>query len=111
SFFPTHNGKSTVTFIDGRWASQYTGWVVGDGRYVTGLGKWMEDHALPVGAIITLERTANPGEVLVDFRPRRPKREWARMATPDLDALRLTFEMNKVQVACEYDEALIVADT
>ena len=111
SFFPTHSSKSTVTFIDGRWAAQYTGWVVGDGRYVTGLGKWMEDHALPVGAIITLERTANPGEVLVDFRPRRPKREWARMATPDMDNMRLTFEMNKVQVACEYDEALIVADT
>lgn len=111
SFFPTNGGKATVKFVDGRWGAQYTGWVVSEGRYVTGLGKWMEDHALPVGAIITLERTATPGEILVDFRTRRPKREWARMATPDLDALRLTFEMNKVQVACEYDEALIVADT
>ena len=70
----------------------------------------MDDHTLPVGALITLERTADPNEVVVDFRTRRPKREWARIATPDLDALRLTFEMNKIQVACEYDEAMIVAD-
>jgi hypothetical protein len=48
---------------------------------------------------------------VVDFRTRRPKREWARIATPDLETLRLSFEMNKVQVACEYDEAMIVADT
>ncbi len=112
SFFPASaGGKSTIKFMDGRWGASYTGWVVNEGRYVTGLGKWMEDHALPVGAIITLERTATPGEILVDFRTRRPKREWARVATPDLDDLRLTFEMAKIQVACEYDEALIVADT
>lgn len=111
SFFSAGSGKSTVKFVDGRWGAQYTGWVVSEGRYVTGLGKWMEDHALPVGTIITLERTATPGEILVDFRTRRPKREWARIATPNLDMLRLTFEMNKIQVACEYDEALIVADT
>ncbi|HXF63457.1 MAG TPA: hypothetical protein VNK95_17645 [Caldilineaceae bacterium] len=111
NFFPTGNSKATVTLIDGRWGAHYTGWVVQEGRFVTGLAKWMEDHALPVGAIVTLERTSNPGEIVVDFRTRRPKREWARVATPDLNRLLLTFEMNKIQVACEYDDALIVADT
>jgi hypothetical protein len=111
SFFPSaQGGKATVTLIDGRWGGQYTGWVVPEGRYVTGLGKWMEDHGLPVGAYITLERTATPNEIVVDFRTRRPKREWARIATADLDHGRLTFEMNKIQVACEYDETMIVAD-
>lgn len=111
TFFPNgQDGRATITLIDGRWGGQYTGWVVHEGRYVTGLSKWMNDHALPVGAQITLERTANPNEIVVDFRTRRPKREWARIATPNLDELRLTFEMNKIQVACEYDEAMIVAD-
>jgi hypothetical protein len=111
SFFPhAKEGKATVTLVDGRWGTKYTGWVVHEGRYVSGLSKWMEDHALPVGALLTLERTADPHEVVVDFRPRRPKREWARIATPDLEEGRLTFEMNKIQVACEYDEAMIVAD-
>jgi hypothetical protein len=70
----------------------------------------MDDHTLPVGALITLERTPDANEIVVDFRPRRPKREWARIATPDLEEAQLTFEMNKIQVACEYDEAMIVAD-
>jgi len=112
SFFPASTGgKATITFIDGRWGNQYTGWVVHDGRYVSGLAKWMDDHALPVGAHITLERTTNPNEIVVDFRTRRPKREWARIATPHPEEARLTFEMNKIQVACEYDETMIVADT
>jgi len=111
SFFPNgQDGKATMTLIDGRWGTKYTGWVVHEGRYVSGLSKWMSDHALPVGALITLERTPNPNEIVVDFRTRRPKREWARVATPNLEASRLSFEMNKIQVACEYDEAMIVAD-
>lgn len=112
SFFPgSQGGKATVTLIDGRWGGQYTGWVVHEGRYVTGLSKWMDDHVIPVGAYITLERTATPNEIVVDFRTRRPKREWSRIAAADLNHGRLTFEMNKVQVACEYDETMIVADS
>ncbi len=110
SFFPTTaNAKSVVTFIDGRWGKRYTGWVVPSGKYVAGLGEWMEEHAVPVGAYITLERTKTAGEILVDFRTRRPKREWARIASPDLAHNQLNFEMNKIQIACEYDETMIVA--
>lgn len=111
NFFPASTkGKSVVTLVDGRWGTRYTGWVVHNDRYVYGLSKWFEDHALPVGAYITLERTNNANEIIVDYRTRRAKREWARLATADLDHNALRFEMNKVQVACEYDEYLIVAE-
>jgi hypothetical protein len=111
NFFPAgQKGKSIVTLVDGRWGTRFNGWVVHEGRYVSGLSKWMEDHQLPVGAYITLERPNTPNEVIVDFRTRRPKREWARMAQADLAMRRLRFEMNKVQVACEYDEYMIVAE-
>ncbi|HRW10042.1 MAG TPA: hypothetical protein P5121_33295, partial [Caldilineaceae bacterium] len=111
NFFPSAaKGKSVVTLVDGRWGTRYTGWVVHEDRYVYGLAKWFEDHALPVGAYITLERTNNANEIIVDYRTRRAKREWARLATADLDHNALRFEMNKVQVACEYDEYLIVAE-
>ncbi len=110
SFFPTDsNTKSMITFVDGRWGNRHTGWVVPKGRYVAGLAEWMEEHSVPVGAYITLERTETEGEILVDFRTRRPKREWARIATPDLKKGQLNFEMNKIQIACEYDETMIVA--
>jgi hypothetical protein len=110
SFFPVDTDvTSMITFVDGRWGNRHTGWVVPKGRYVTGLAEWMEEHAVPVGAFITLERTETEGEILVDFRTRRPKREWARIATPDLNKGQLNFEMNKIQIACEYDETMIVA--
>lgn len=112
NFFPvSQSSRSLVTLLDGRWGTRMTGWVVYEGRYVTGLSKWMEDHALPVGASITLERTNNQNEIVVDFRTRRPKREWARIATPDLSQQILRFEMNKVPISCEYDEHLIVAES
>ena len=111
SFFPqATSGVSAVTLVDGRWGARYDGWVVHEGRYVAGLAKWMEDHQIPVGAYITIERTTTANEVVIDFRTRRPKREWARMAQADLDNNALLFEMNKVQVACEYDETMIVAE-
>lgn len=111
NFFPAgQRGKSLITLVDGRWGTRFNGWVVHEGRYVSGLAKWMDDHQLPVGAYITLERSATANEVIVDYRTRRPKREWARMASADLASRRLLFEMNKVPVACEYDEYMIVAE-
>lgn len=111
NFFPvSQRGKSMVTLVDGRWGTRYTGWVMHEGRYVYGLTKWIEDHALPVGAYITLERTNNTNEIIVDYRTRRAKREWARIATADPEHQALRFEMNKIQVACEYDEYMIVAE-
>jgi hypothetical protein len=111
NFFPTETrGKSIVTLVDGRWGTRFNGWVVHEGRYVSGLAKWMDDHQLPVGAYITLERSNTTNEVIVDYRTRRPKREWARIASADLGARRLRFEVNKIQVACEYDEYMIVAE-
>jgi hypothetical protein len=110
SFFPQQKGGiSPVTLVDGRWGVRYEGWVVREGRYVAGLSKWMEEHQIPVGAFITIERSASSDEVIVDFRTRRPKREWARVAQADLEHNALLFEMNKVMVACEYDETMIVA--
>lgn len=111
SFFPlAESGVTPVTLVDGRWGARYEGWVVHEGRYVAGLAKWMEDHQIPVGAYLTIERTATANEVVIDFRTRRPKREWARIAHADLDTGALIFEMNKIQVACEYDETMIVAE-
>ena len=110
SFFPSGSeGRSMVKVIDGRWGKHFTAWVVHGGRYVSGLRDWMEEHSLPVGAQVTLERTKQAGEVVIDYRPRRMKREWSRFATVSPNGLGLTFEMNKIQITCEYDDYLIVS--
>ncbi len=110
SFFPiSSQGRSLVTIIDGRWGNRYQAWVVHEGRYVSGMRKWMDEHSVPVGAQITLERSSKPNEVVIDYRPRRMKREWSRFATANPKTASISFEMNKIQISCEYDDYLVVS--
>lgn len=108
-FFPRGHGERTVvTLIDGRWGQRFTGWVVHAGRYVAGLRAWFEQHKLPAGAYIILERRDRSGEIVVDFRPKRMRREWMRKAQV-IDG-KLDIQMRKGEVACEYDETMIIGD-
>ena len=110
SFFPVREGKrSMVTFIDGRWGKRFTGWVVPEGRYVCGLNEWYEEHSIPVGGCVVLERTDSPAEVIIDLKPHRSKREWVRMAR--VEGSQLKFQLQKNMIACDYDEAMIVAES
>jgi hypothetical protein len=109
SFFPVREGKrSMITFVDGRWGKRFTGWVVPEGRYVCGLSQWYEEHGIPVGGRVVLERTDNPAEVIVDLKPHRSKREWVRVAR--VEGNQLKFQMQKHMIACDYDETMIVAE-
>jgi hypothetical protein len=94
--------------IDGRWGKRFTGWVVPEGKYVAGLWDWYEEHAIPVGGYVILERTDNPLEVVVDVRPHRSKRDWVRMAR--VEGAQLRFQLQKQLISCDYDEALIFAE-
>jgi hypothetical protein len=108
AFFPAGHGERTqVTLVDGRWGQRFSGWVVHSGRYVAGLRPWFEEHKLPAGAFVVLERRDEPNEVVVDFRPKRMRREWERMAQVGEND-RLDFQMRKQAVQCEYDEQVII---
>jgi hypothetical protein len=108
--FPTGYGERTmVTLIDGRWGQRFHGWVVHAGRYVAGLQAWFNQHKLPAGAFITVECRDPDEEVVVDFRPKRMRREWARMAQVSDDA-RLDLQLRKQAISCEYDENVLVGD-
>ncbi len=108
-FFPRGLGRSTmITLIDGRWGARFSAFVCHEGRYIAGLGSWFEQHKLPVGAIITLERTREALEYVVDFRPRRMRREWSR--TAEIKDNELIFVLQKQQITCDYDEHLTVAE-
>lgn len=107
--FPATTGsRSQVTFIDGRWGQRIPAWVVPGGRFVAGLNAWYDQNKLPVGAYLTLERTRNQFEVKVDFKPRRMKREWARLAR--VENGQLLFENRKIEISCEYDELMILGE-
>ncbi len=109
-FFPRgHAERTMVTLIDGRWGQRFPAWALHQGRYVAGLRAWYEQHKLPVGAYITLERRDQSGEIVVDFRPKRMRREWTRRAQV-IDGNRLDIQLRKQEVACEYDEQMIIGD-
>jgi len=82
------------------------GWVVREGRYVYGLGEWYRRYEVLVGAYLDLQRGKQPDTVLIRRHSRRPRREWVRVALPIQQ--RLTFEMRKKSVACEYDELMVI---
>lgn len=105
--FPEGHGQRTmVTLIDGRWGNRFSGWVNRAGRYVAGLHGWMEKHKLPAGVYITLERRED-GEVVVDFRPKRMRREWMRWAQLTGEG-RLDIQVRKQEISCEYDEQMVI---
>jgi len=107
--FPTgRTQRIRFTFTDGETGAEMPGWVVREGRYVYGLEEWYRTYDIPVGAYLELARGKEPGTVIIQRRSRRPRREWVRVALPSEG--RLTFEMRKQLIACEYDELMIVAE-
>jgi len=107
--FPTgRTHRIRFTFVDGRTGKEIPGWVVREGRYVYGLAEWYKTHNIPAGAYLELARGEKPGTVAIQQRSRRPRREWVRVALPVEG--RLTFEVRKELISCEYDELMIVTE-
>jgi hypothetical protein len=107
--FPTgRTHRIRFIFIDGKTGEEMPGWVVREGRYVYGLEEWYRTNNIPVGAYLELAQGKKPGTVTIRPRSRRSRREWVRVALPV--GGRLTFEMRKELIACEYDELMIVTE-
>jgi len=95
------------TFVDGDTGEEMPGWVVQEGRYVYGLESWYRENAIPVGAYLEIYQGEQPEEIVVRPRNRRSRREWVRVALCRDD--KLVFEMHKEEIACDYDELMIMA--
>jgi hypothetical protein len=109
ALFPQSSTQRTrITIIDGRSGRKMTAWVVHQYKYVFGLDKWYEEYHIPVGAYIKVGQTKDPLTFIVDYEPRRMKREWIRVAK--VVEGKLTFEMQKQPIGCQYDEPMIVGE-
>jgi len=93
-------------FEDARSGKRWPGWVVHERHYAFGLDGWYKANDAPPGAYVELRRGAEPGVVVVDLQGNRQRREWIRVAVPK-DG-RLTFEMLKRPIPCDYDDQMIV---
>ena len=107
SFFPEADAHHVrIVLIDKRSGQEMPGWVVSESRYVVGLSEWYNQNQLPVGAYISLYGTDDPLSVMVDYQQVRLKREWVRVAM--YRDGRLSFQLLKQPIACEYDDLMIM---
>ena len=99
-----------ITFRDKLNGRDFTVWLVRDGRYVWGLADWFKQNELPAGAYLELSRGPEEQIVFIDYKRRRPRREWVRVASSRDNRLRL--DTAQRAVSCEFDEqmALFVDD-
>ena len=105
--FPTgRTPRIRFTFEDARTGNRWPGWVVHERHYAFGLDEWYRANEIPPGAYVELRRGAEPGVVVVGLQGNRLRREWVRVAVPK-DG-RLTFEMLKRPIPCDYDDQMIV---
>ncbi len=95
------------TLVDGDTGEKLPGWVLQEGRYVYGLKQWYRDNNISVGAYLEISQGEKPEEVIVQPRNRRTRREWVRVAMPREETL--VFEMHKEEIACDYDELMVMA--
>jgi hypothetical protein len=106
--FPTgRTHRIRFMFEDARTGQRWPGWVVRERHYAFGLDTWYAANDVPAGAYIQLQRGDEPGVIIVDLQGLRLRREWVRVAVPK-DG-RLTFEMLKRAIPCDYDDQMIVA--
>ncbi|MBN1660602.1 MAG: hypothetical protein JXA93_19550 [Anaerolineae bacterium] len=100
------NHHSPVVLIDGQSGERMQGWVAHGESFVYGLGPWYERYQLPVGTYIKIERTRDPRVINIDFEPRRLKHLWSKVAVAE--AGKLTFQIRKLPISCDYDDLLTV---
>ncbi|MBN2471736.1 MAG: hypothetical protein JXN59_13525, partial [Anaerolineae bacterium] len=95
-----------ITFIDEEVDEEYTGWVVRSGRYVCGLERFYRKNRLPIGAIITIEPTDDPGRFVIDFEGYKPRTEWVTLLLPQNK--RMAFETQQRAIGATYDELMVL---
>jgi hypothetical protein len=107
--FPQGSTQHTrVTLVDGQTGNHIAAWMSHERRYVFGLDEWYRKNSILVGAYITLEKSGDPFKVVINFIPKRERREWIRVARSE--GGRLRFEMKKQPTRCEYDELMVVGE-
>jgi hypothetical protein len=102
----TSKSRVPVTFQDRVTNQQFVVWLVRDGQYIFGLGDWYKQNDIPAGAYMELQRGLANNVFLIDYKRRRPKREWVRVAADRDGHLRL--ETAQRAVACDFDELMSV---
>ena len=109
-FFPTAYEAPRVqfTFVDEDTEQEFSGWVIRQANYITGLQDWYSDQNLIPGSLVHIKRGKHPGEVIVKIDKRRSSKEWIRTALIGADG-GIVFAMLRQVVNSSFDERMAIA--
>lgn len=110
SLFPTayESPRVRFTLVDGRTKKRMPGWVVREHRYVYGLREWYKANELMPGSLIRIQRSENPGEVIIEAKTYRATKDWVRTVIVGADGV-LVFAMLKQPISAEFNERMAFA--
>lgn len=107
--FPTAYEAPHVRFwlVDGDTKEKFSAWVIRNEGYVYGLSQWYESRGLIPGSVVRIQRSQNPGEVVLQTGGQRSSRDWMRTVLVGTDG-GIVFAMLRQIVKAEYDERMAV---
>jgi len=108
--FPTayETPRVRFTLVDGRTKKKMPGWVVREHGYVYGLREWYKTNELMPGSLVTIRRSENPGEVVIEARTYRATKDWVRTIIVGADG-GLVFAMLKQPISAEFNDRMAFA--
>ncbi len=110
--FPTayETPRVQFNFLDGHNQDIFSGWVVRPYRYIYGLKNWYEQQGVIPGSNITIRRSKNPGEVIVQTSKSKNSRDWIRTVLVGTDGV-VVFALLKQVINCTFDDRMAIMIT
>jgi len=108
--FPTAYEAPRVrfAFCDAETGEKFPGWVVRAPKYIYGLRKWYETQGLIPGSLIHIQKSTEPGEILLHVEKKRQNKEWIRTVLVGADG-GIVFATLKQIVTAAFDERMVTA--
>jgi hypothetical protein len=110
SLFPTayESPRVRFTLVDGKTKQKMPGWVVREHGYVYGLRDWYKANELMPGSLVTIRRSDNPGEVIIEAKTYRATKDWIRTVIVGTDG-GVVFAMLKQSISAEFNDRMAFA--
>jgi hypothetical protein len=108
--FPTayESPRVRFTLVDGKSGDRMPGWVVREHGYVYGLRDWYKANELIPGSLVSISRSNEPGEVIIEAKTHRSTKDWLRTVIVGADG-GVVFAMLKQPVSAEFNDRMVFA--
>ena len=109
ALFPTayETPRVKFDFRDGINNEKFSGWVVRPNKYVYGLREWYEKQGVIPGSNVTIQRSKDPGEIVVKTHKSKNSRDWIKTVLVGTDG-GIVFALLKQVISCTFDDRMAI---